>query len=163
MAGLRRRVPLRRSDKPMKQTPLKRGTSVLRRSRIKQRASTALADYNREFEARRPLVEARAGGRCEALARALRVTKKMRGDNWHAGTPLGGAFHELVLAQSACTGYATHIHHRKYRSRGGTNKIDNLLHCCSSCHSWIHAHGGFGQRANLLGLALSADESEELE
>lgn len=163
MAGLERRVPLRRSDKPMKRTPLKRGTSVLRRSRIKQRASTALADYNREFEAMRPLVEARSGGRCEALALALRTTEKRRGDNWHVGAPWARAFDDFSSRGSECTGHAMHIHHRKYRSRGGTNGIDNLIHLCEPCHSWAHTHGGFGQRANLLGLALSADESEELE
>jgi 5-methylcytosine-specific restriction endonuclease McrA len=55
-----------------------------------------------------------------------------------------------------------HVHHRKYRSRGGTNALTNLLGVCRSHHDWTHAHGGFGQPANVLRLALSAGEDETL-
>ena len=33
-----------------------------------------------------------------------------------------------------CTYTGTEIHHRKLRSRGGTNYLRNLMYCCSSCH-----------------------------
>jgi hypothetical protein len=35
---------------------------------------------------------------------------------------------------------AEHLHHRKLRKQGGPDTPDNLLACCSDCHSWIHAH-----------------------
>ena len=48
---------------------------------------------------------------------------------------------------------ATDIHHRKYRSRGGTHNLDNLLHLCggasglpggnhSGCHGIAHSLKG---------------------
>ena len=61
-----------------------------------------------------------------------------------------------------CSHRATHVHQRKYRKRGGSNSLDNLLDVCEPHHSWIHAHGGFGATANLLGLALSAEQDEAL-
>lgn len=64
--------------------------------------------YETEFKAARPRVRRRSGGRCEAQA------------------------------SSRCTAAATHVHHRKMRSQGGTNGLDNLLDVCASCHSTIH-------------------------
>lgn len=48
---------------------------------------------------------------------------------------------------------ATDVHHRKYLSRGGTHKLDNLLHLCggaaglpggnhSGCHGVAHSTAG---------------------
>jgi len=42
---------------------------------------------------------------------------------------------------------ATDMHHRKYRSRGGTHAIDNILHLCGSgntsgCHGRAHTAEG---------------------
>jgi 5-methylcytosine-specific restriction endonuclease McrA len=31
-----------------------------------------------------------------------------------------------------------HIHHRRYRSHGGTHEIDNLEPVCWDCHKMIH-------------------------
>lgn len=36
-----------------------------------------------------------------------------------------------------CTYEASEIHHRKLRSRGGSNSLRNLLHCCLECHAAI--------------------------
>lgn len=33
---------------------------------------------------------------------------------------------------------AEHIHHRKYRSRGGTNELSNLVHLCADHHRLAH-------------------------
>lgn len=33
---------------------------------------------------------------------------------------------------------AAHIHHRKLRSQGGTNDLENLLHLSFRCHQRIH-------------------------
>lgn len=33
-----------------------------------------------------------------------------------------------------------HAHHRKRRSHGGENVLDNLLWVCVPCHDFIHAH-----------------------
>lgn len=58
----------------------------------------------------RPLVVERSGGMCEAV-----VTE-------------------------VCHGRAVHIHHRRYKSAGGDNSLENLLHVCLACHAWIHAN-----------------------
>lgn len=33
-----------------------------------------------------------------------------------------------------------HLHHRKRRSQGGPNTMENLLAVCSYCHDKIHAN-----------------------
>lgn len=38
---------------------------------------------------------------------------------------------------------AEQMHHRKYRSRGGTDDVHNLLHICHGCHG--RAHTGEGE------------------
>jgi HNH endonuclease len=159
-----KRSPMKRSTKPMKRTELKRGTSVLKRTPIKRRKSQRQAEYDEELEVMRPLVIERSGGYCEALRLAMQTVEGIVGHGGYADGDLGRAFGEFADQQYECLGDAAHIHHRKYRgnSRGGTNALDNLLHVCGSCHRWIHAHGGAGQPANLLGLALTAEESEEL-
>lgn len=48
-----------------------------------------------------------------------------------------------------CQGIAVHPHHRKLRSRGGSNEMDNLLASCGHCHDWAHANPGL---ATALGL-----------
>lgn len=54
---------------------------------------------------------------------------------------------------------AAHVHHRKFRSRGGSNALSNLLDLCNYCHGWIHAHP---EASNILGLSLHAEQSEAL-
>jgi hypothetical protein len=39
-----------------------------------------------------------------------------------------------------CRIVAEHVHHKMLRSQGGTDELDNLLHVCTNCHTWIHAH-----------------------
>ena len=123
----------------------------MKRTPIKSRKSKRLSDYDSRFENMKPLVLERSGGRCEVGMLPPRfdvVLSDALCDQWNT----------MILH----TAQATHVHHRKYRARGGTNQLSNLLHVCGPCHSWIHANGGFGQPANVLGLALSANESEEL-
>ncbi len=31
-------------------------------------------------------------------------------------------------------------HHRKLKSQGGTDDLQNLLYLCRSCHHWAHTH-----------------------
>lgn len=37
-------------------------------------------------------------------------------------------------------GPGLHVHHIRYRSRGGTNRPENLATVCKSCHEHIHGH-----------------------
>lgn len=43
------------------------------------------------------------------------------------------------LADDTCSG-EFHRHHRKMRSQGGDNQIDNLLLVCDRHHRYIHAN-----------------------
>lgn len=81
----------------------------MNRTPMKKRKTKRLSEFDREFEAMRPLVKARSHGRCEAKT-------------------------------SDCTGNAYPIHHMRGRGFPGDNDESRLLHCCSSCHRYIHAH-----------------------
>lgn len=35
---------------------------------------------------------------------------------------------------------ALEVHHRKRRSQGGTDELDNLVTLCTAGHMWVHAH-----------------------
>jgi hypothetical protein len=37
--------------------------------------------------------------------------------------------------------YMLQVHHRKYRSRGGTHRAENLEPTCGDCHRMIHTRG----------------------
>lgn len=39
-----------------------------------------------------------------------------------------------------CAGRGDQAHHRKYRSRGGSNALVNLAWICSPCHDATHRH-----------------------
>ena len=39
-----------------------------------------------------------------------------------------------------CYDPGTVVHHRKLRSQGGTNEVDNLMLLCQSCHEYVHNH-----------------------
>jgi hypothetical protein len=108
----------------------------------------SISDFEREFQAMKPSVALRSGGLCEARYFA---------QNYAPDADVIDA-----LKAVKCEIRATNTHHRKYRSRQGTNALSNLIDLCTPCHSWIHAHGKFGGPANTLRLALSANESEEL-
>lgn len=79
--------------------------------RLKGRGSSGGAvTYETEFQAAKPLVRERSRGRCEAAA------------------------------SPNCSGQGGHVHHRRLRSQGGTNELDNLLDVCVWCHSFIHGN-----------------------
>lgn len=37
-----------------------------------------------------------------------------------------------------CRGRGSHVHHRKLRSQGGKDELDNLILLCEWCHEYIH-------------------------
>jgi 5-methylcytosine-specific restriction endonuclease McrA len=39
-----------------------------------------------------------------------------------------------------CVGRAEVMHHRRLRSQGGPDTVENLMHICNPCHLWLHAH-----------------------
>jgi 5-methylcytosine-specific restriction endonuclease McrA len=123
----------------------------VKRTSIKRRKSERLKEYDAEFEIARAKAMFVYRGMCQASVFTFDYRRE-RGLLW---TVCGDGYEYH-------SHHADHVHHRKYRSRGGTNADANLLPVCQAAHDWIHANGGFGQPANLLGLALSAGESEEL-
>lgn len=94
----------------MKRSPLKRGSSILQRTKGLNRRSAKADAYLVELDAAKEQVRQRSGGICEALIAEV------------------------------CQTRAAHVHHRKPRSKGGSNALSNLLHTCRACHEHIHAH-----------------------
>jgi len=45
---------------------------------------------------------------------------------------------QCEIGLPGCQEGARHLHHRKLRSRGGTNDAHNLLDACAACHDWVH-------------------------
>lgn len=129
-----------------------RGEGALKRTGIARRRSRRDERYVKEFEAARPLVIRRSHNRCEASAFVTR---------WVAanGQPTDEALASWLDSRFFCRPKASHVHHRRFRSRRGSNQLCNLLHVCEACHQWIHRHGDW---ANELGLALHADQPESL-
>lgn len=39
-----------------------------------------------------------------------------------------------------CRGTATQFHHKKYKSRGGSDAPRNIAHLCDVCHESVHRH-----------------------
>lgn len=67
------------------------------------------------------------------------------------------------LVPHECPGRGTEAHHRRMRSQGGSDDMDNLLWVCGPAHRWIHANPeqsyragwlvrGLGRSSALLGL-----------
>ena len=115
----------------------------MKHSRPKQKVS----DFQIEFDAMKPSVHLRSGGLCEA--------------RYFAESFAPDAHEDVIDAFRAvkCGVRATNTHHRKYRSRGGSNALSNLLETCLNCHQWIHS---FPELSNRLGLSLHEWESEEI-
>jgi len=122
----------------------------MQRKAMKQGRSQKRVAYDEEFAEAKFLVKERSKGVCEAATFVLY--------NLHR-TPETAEALQMFL-DVPCGFHAVHVHHRKYRSRGGSNQLSNLNDLCEAHHSWAHAHGGFGEPANLLGLSLSAGELE---
>lgn len=101
----------------MKRTPLKRGTTELKRTPIKRtamkrhRSASNLRSRNNKIPSsvRKAVVE-RSQARCEATY----------------------IIHD-------CAYIAVHMHHILLRSLGGKHTVDNLLHVCAPAHEAIHA------------------------
>lgn len=126
----------------------------MKRSPMSRKKTKRLSDYDAEFEKMKPLVKFRSRGECEAVMVALAYQRV---------EPNQDAYEQFTAWHDRnCSRRAVHVHHRKYRWRGGTNAESNLAYLSRECHDYTHAHGGFGRAANLIGLALSAGESEEL-
>jgi len=128
----------------------------MKRSNIKAKTS----DFQREFDAMKPLVRERSGGYCESWPFARDHCAE--GHKVYSDGTLETdicTYHTIPIAGTCEFRNPIHIHHRKYRSRGGTNALSNLLHLCEPCHSWIHANP---ELSNKLGLSLHAGESEDL-
>ncbi len=50
---------------------------------------------------------------------------------------------EMGLCQGrfpGCANEGHHAHHMKYRSRGGSNSLENLALLCFPCHEKVHAN-----------------------
>lgn len=80
----------------------------MKRRPIRRRSKKGQA-YEAEYQKMAKTIRVRSAGRCE------------------------------ILAAHACDGPATlYPHHRKMRSQGGSNDIDNLIDVCWTGHMWIH-------------------------
>jgi len=44
---------------------------------------------------------------------------------------------DIILCEQ-CGNVAVDIHHKKYKSQGGTDDVDNLIALCRKCHEAIH-------------------------
>jgi HNH endonuclease len=144
----------------MKRSPIRRGTTPIRRKSMNRGKSPKLSDFDAEFETAKRVVRARSRGVCETADFCLAQLRQLTQE-----PDVFLTYWDALLrwrVDRPCEFRAGHVHHRRYRSRGGTNSLDNLIDLCLGCHQWVHAHGGFGQAANVLRLALSAEESEGL-
>lgn len=87
---------------------MKRSGPLSRKVRVKPQSKKG-AGYEAEYLAQIPFVNTRSDGRCE------------------------------IQAAHDCDGLASsRPHHRKFRSQGGSNSVDNLLNVCWTGHTWIH-------------------------
>lgn len=60
---------------------------------------------------------------------------------------------EAGVSEAGCNSRVEHLHHRKFRSRGGGHTPQNLVGVCHRCHDWIHQNSG--SKAKVRGLAVS--------
>ena len=55
-----------------------------------------------------------------------------------------------IGVRAVCTRVATEGHHRKLRSQGGTNTIDNCVPTCAACHRYAHANPEWAYSAGFM-------------
>ena len=79
-----------------------------------------------------PKLVVEASGRVEWLALRIVVDRVYA---LHSGLALKQ--HDGRCARCRCR-RPLHIHHRRYRSHGGTHRVDNLEPVCWDCHRLIH-------------------------
>lgn len=133
----------------------------MKRTTVKKQSAKGF-DYAVEFDMMKPLVISRSQGLCEVAEHCRKLIDQARKAEDSEGAELLAKAARQMMGAHKCLGRGSNVHHRRYRSRGGTNRLENLIHLCGPCHSWVHSQGGFGMPGNVLRLALSAGESEEL-
>jgi hypothetical protein len=124
----------------------------MNRSPITKRKTKRRSEFEREFEAMRPVIRARSRGNCEALRI---IDAFVSAQDYDPATE--AAFE--AWSEKECANRATELHHRKIRKQGGSNSEDNLADLCIACHQWVHANPEMAYR---LGLLLHAWDGEEL-
>ena len=132
----------------------------MKRSRVRP-ISVERTEENIEFAKVRQEVYDEAKGLCEANRLAHHVMDLARSQNDMPRVIQIRNALNVMLDSEHCVNVSMrmHVHHRKYRSRGGTNAKDNLVLLCEPCHAWVHSESA---TSNILGLSLHANESEEL-
>lgn len=108
-----RRTPLKRSTKPLKRSAIKK---VSKRNRV-LKSGRVILDAAGMANLRMEAYE-RSGGVCEC--HLVEGTKKCgKFVHWHYGQ----------------------LHHRIYRSSGGSDTIENVAFIRPECHEYIHKKG----------------------
>lgn len=150
-----KKTSLTRTTPLVRTTPLARTTGLTRRP-MTRRVSPRTKSYGEDLDEVRPVIVARSQGRCEAPGFVERWVRSGRCDGLDSAL-VDEALVAFIARREECAGVARHIHHRKYRTRLGTNHPDNLLHLCGGCHDFIHKNG---RLSNALGLSLHAEQEE---
>lgn len=90
-----------------------------------------------ELRRRTPLARGGKHGRPEALGEG-KADACGAGDS--AAAPQRQALERDGYTCQLCGSHRDlHVHHVRYRSRGGGDGLENLLTLCHRCHAWIHA------------------------
>lgn len=63
--------------------------------------------------------------------------------NYRNAKILKNEFGQKIICQhEGCYRAARHIHHKHYRSEGGSDNPENLVYLCSRCHVSLHSERG---------------------
>ena len=149
---LRRKTPMPRPTAEMKRTPLERGVTALRRSRINPVSSKRRKENRERRSVKEQLVEER-GPWCEvAKAVSARYVEHGLPQNW-------GTLEVAAVVYHLCTGLADDAHEIVTRGRGGSiTDPDNILLVCRRHHDWITTHP---KEAHELGLVRHSWEARK--
>lgn len=89
-------------------------------------------------------------GDVEPIAKAPKLSKRKRTERtMRQRNDARIALREEVLMRShgsceivspVCTGRGHHVHHRRRRSQGGRDVLEDVRLSCSACHGYLHAH-----------------------